>query len=239
MQLKRKIPSLVDLCTRTAIDNVRYLGDVGETDLDLLEHILPHCTVDQLMHVENSTMGRDLSPVTDKLWKKFYEKQFGPENANIVMKRMKHNNVSFKWMKLYEAKLKDVEEAQNKSLDRIRQLYKKEDACNGPGYNVSNVKSNLMKKAKIEFLKSQEVKNMTAVKKNAIQRHPCVSPFKRPSGIPEKGPASTSKQISGSFTVSCPLKRNATEPKMCKEKRNLQRRSIKHEYSNRDGLLVM
>lgn len=27
-----------------------------------------------------------------------------------------------------QAKLKDVEEAQNKSLDRIRQLYKKEDA---------------------------------------------------------------------------------------------------------------
>ncbi|KAK4749823.1 hypothetical protein SAY87_027272 [Trapa incisa] len=217
MHLKRKVPSLVDLCVRTAIDNVRYLGDVGETDLDLLEHILPHCTVDQLMHIENSTVGRDLSPVTDKLWKKFYEKQFGTENANLVMKRMKQNNASFKWVKLYEAKLKDVEEAQNKSLDRIRQLYKKEDArrqsrqvqlCskvppnnkrsywgNGPGYNVSNVKSNLMKKAKIEFLKSQEVRNMAAVKKNAIQRHPCVSPFKSPSGIPSKGSASTSKQV--------------------------------------------
>lgn len=60
MQLKRKVPSLVDLCVRTAIDNVRYLGDVGETDIDLLEHILPHCTVDQLMHIEKSTEVSDL-----------------------------------------------------------------------------------------------------------------------------------------------------------------------------------
>lgn len=51
----RKTPSLVDLCVRTVIDNVRYLGDVGETDSHLLERILPHCTVDQLLHVETST----------------------------------------------------------------------------------------------------------------------------------------------------------------------------------------
>lgn len=50
-----KPPSLVDLCVRTAIDNIRYLGDVGETDSHLLERILPHCTMDQLLHVENST----------------------------------------------------------------------------------------------------------------------------------------------------------------------------------------
>ena len=51
----REPPSLVDLCVRTAIDNVRYLGDVGETDSHLLECILPHCTIDQLLHVEKST----------------------------------------------------------------------------------------------------------------------------------------------------------------------------------------
>lgn len=53
--MKKKVPSLVDLCIRIAIDNVRYLGDVGETDIDLLGQILPHCTVDQLMHIEKST----------------------------------------------------------------------------------------------------------------------------------------------------------------------------------------
>lgn len=51
-------PSLVDLCVNVVIANVRYLGDVGETDSHLLEQILPHCTRDQLMHVENSTIVR-------------------------------------------------------------------------------------------------------------------------------------------------------------------------------------
>lgn len=53
------IPSLVDLCVQTAIDNVRYLGDVGETDSHLLERILPHCSLEQLIHVENSTQVRN------------------------------------------------------------------------------------------------------------------------------------------------------------------------------------
>ena len=56
--VRRKAPSLLDLCVYTAIDNVRYLGDVGETDLDLLGRILPHCTVDQLEHIEKSTEVR-------------------------------------------------------------------------------------------------------------------------------------------------------------------------------------
>lgn len=52
---KGTAPSLVDLCINMAIDNIRYLGDVGETDFYFLEQILPHCTKDQLMHVEKST----------------------------------------------------------------------------------------------------------------------------------------------------------------------------------------
>lgn len=46
---------MVELCTRKAIDNLRYLGDVGELDLYLLKDIVAHCTVDQLAHIENST----------------------------------------------------------------------------------------------------------------------------------------------------------------------------------------
>nr|XP_007146388.1 hypothetical protein PHAVU_006G036000g [Phaseolus vulgaris]ESW18382.1 hypothetical protein PHAVU_006G036000g [Phaseolus vulgaris] len=170
-----KIPTLVDLCIQKVIDNVRYLGNVGYFDEYLLERILPHCTVDQLMNVEKSTKGRDLSPVTDKLWKKFFEKQYGTNSTNEVIKRMKEKKVSFKWAQLYEAKGKEMAQAENEALDRIKQLYKKEDArkqsrqvrlCtkvspsskrrfwgdNGPGYNVSNFKSNIMKKAKI-FMK--------------------------------------------------------------------------------------
>ncbi|MBA0557256.1 hypothetical protein Golob_014334 [Gossypium lobatum] len=189
----RKTPSLVDLCVRTVIDNVRYLGDVGETDSHLLERILPHCTVDQLLHVETSTKGRDLSSVTDKLWKNFYELQFGRESMKIVIERMKLKKVSFRWRQLYEAKLKDVQEAENKAIDRLKQLYKKEDARSGPGYNMSNVKSNIMKKAKIDLMKSQEVKNLAAMKKKAVQSHHSGTTITKSSGFCGKNSASTSK----------------------------------------------
>ena len=53
-----KIPTLVDLCVQKVIDNIRYLGNVGYVDEHLLERILPHCTVDQLMNVEKSTKVR-------------------------------------------------------------------------------------------------------------------------------------------------------------------------------------
>ncbi|XLR04112.1 hypothetical protein S83_070310, partial [Arachis hypogaea] len=60
----RKLRSLVDLCVQKIIDNIRYLGNVGCVDLHLLERISPHYT------------GADLSPMTDKLWKGFFEKQY-------------------------------------------------------------------------------------------------------------------------------------------------------------------
>ncbi|XP_024928926.3 elongin-A [Ziziphus jujuba] len=216
--MEQKAPSLVDLCVRTAIDNIRYLGDVGETDIYLLDKILPHCTLDQLMHVEKCSEGRDLSPITDKLWKKFYEKDFGVESTNLVVKRMNTKGVFFKWKQLYEAKLKDVANAEKKAVDRIMQLYKKEDArkqsrqvqfCSkvppssnkrsffggsGPGYNVSNLKSNLMKKSRIEFLKSNEVKNLAAMKRNSLQRNHSASLMKKPVTVSGKDLASTSSK---------------------------------------------
>lgn len=43
---------------RKAIDNLQYIGDVGETDIQLLKRILPHCTAEQLNHIETSTKVR-------------------------------------------------------------------------------------------------------------------------------------------------------------------------------------
>lgn len=54
----RKLPSLVDLCVEKVIDNLRYLGNVGSVDHHLLERILPHCTLEQLMHVEKASVVR-------------------------------------------------------------------------------------------------------------------------------------------------------------------------------------
>ncbi|KAH9620744.1 hypothetical protein KSS87_014690 [Heliosperma pusillum] len=174
-QRNGKAPSLVDLCVQTAIDNVKYIGDVGATDSHLLERILPHCTVEELMHIENATTERDLSPITDTLWKKYYEIKFGAKNVEIVVDRMTKKRVSFKWRQLYQAKLKEQNEVQKQSLERLAQSFKNETArkqsrqiqfiakvppsskkrsfCGafGSSSTFSNVKSNIMKKAKVEY----------------------------------------------------------------------------------------
>ncbi|KAJ8429714.1 hypothetical protein Cgig2_013786 [Carnegiea gigantea] len=127
-QGKGKPPSLVDLCVQVAIDNIRYIGNVGATDAHLLEQILPHCTVEQLMHIENATVDRDLTPVTDKLWKKFFEATFGSHWVEKVVKRMAENGVTYNWRQLYQARLKEVDEKRNNTVERIAQSYKDQNA---------------------------------------------------------------------------------------------------------------
>jgi elongin-A len=228
MEVKRKIPSLVDLCVQKAIDNRRYLGDVGETDFHLLERILPHCSLEQLMHIENSTEDRDLSPVTNNLWKIFYRLEFGEKSTKLVVDRMKEKKRVFKWRDLYQAKLKDVEEAQQKSFDRIKELYQKEGArkqsrqvklCTkvppssnkrsfyGGCSSIGNTKSNVMKKAKLDYLNSREVKNAAAAKRNAIQKTHFSAPVirKPPSGSYSSrqsgAPTSPSASLSGRLAL--------------------------------------
>ncbi|PRQ51995.1 putative RNA polymerase II transcription factor SIII, subunit A [Rosa chinensis] len=72
------------------------------------------------MYIEKSTKGRDLSPVTDKLWKKFYEKEFGIERTNLVIERMRKKKVNFRWLQLYQAKLREVDEAENEAADWLK-----------------------------------------------------------------------------------------------------------------------
>lgn len=194
MMKARKIPSLLDLCIQTAIDNLRYIGDVGEVETHLLQRILPHCSVDQLLHIEDSSEGRDLSSVTDELWKRFYEKQYGKESADLVVRRMRQKQVVFKWRQLYEAKDKEREAFQNKLGQKLKQRYQEEQdkkmsrqvkyiAKNPPSsnkrsffssgstsHNVSNLKSNILKKAKIECLNSHEAKIHATMRKNSLQR---------------------------------------------------------------------
>ncbi|ONK73918.1 uncharacterized protein A4U43_C03F920 [Asparagus officinalis] len=220
MHKKKKIPSLLDLCIQTAIDNLRYMADVGEVDAHLLQRILPHCDIDQLRHIENSTEGRDLSSVTDDLWKRFYEKDFGKESSDVVIGRMRQKQVVFKWRQLYEAKYKEREAFKDKLKLKLKQRYQEEEekklsrqvkytkkeppsSCKrsypsgSTSYNVSNLKSNILKKAKLESLQSHEAKIHATMRKNALQRK--ISPPERisraskPSNFLRTSLASSSK----------------------------------------------
>lgn len=176
MESRRKVPSLVELCRDTAILNLRFMGDVGDTELHLLKDILPRCNIKELTHIEYSSEGRDLSPVTDDLWKRFYLRYFGEKNANTVINRMKQNKVVFKWRELYEAKEKELDEVINRTVKKINAEIQHRNQWNlqfqscsedplsekkrghGEGIGPSNMKSNLMKKAKLEYRNSHEVK---------------------------------------------------------------------------------
>eukprot|EP00250_Pteridium_aquilinum_P027988 c3635_g1_i1 orf=395-1126(-) len=174
-----KVPSLEDLCVQSAIDNLQYLSDVGHTDISLLAKILPHCTAEQLHRIESSSSRRDLTSITNELWRKFYSRKFGVENVNLVLERMKKKKVSFKWHLLYQAKLKEQEEVQKKCVDRLKQLYKEADiqkqsrqtqictkvppakkrrsfeSGGGSSNQLSHIKGRLMKKARMEFAASE------------------------------------------------------------------------------------
>ncbi|CAM8906624.1 hypothetical protein QQ045_010731 [Rhodiola kirilowii] len=224
-QRMMQVPSLVDLCVWTAIDNVKYLGDVGETDLDLVGKILQHCTVDQLRHVEDSTEGRDLSPVTDALWEKFYRKEFNETSFKAgdyesfreeALSTVRRKKFASKWRFKFEVGMKIRELKEKKSTSVLMEKYKKENAkkqskqiqiCakappsskrrffggSGPGYNFSNTKNNLMKKSKIDLMKSKEMQNRLAVRKNAVQRTYIAPPKMKPASFLRDNAASSSK----------------------------------------------
>lgn len=43
----------------------------------------------------------DLTGVTDVLWKRFFQREFGEADMNLAIKRMKENGVRYKWKELF------------------------------------------------------------------------------------------------------------------------------------------
>nr|XP_023889513.1 uncharacterized protein LOC112001567 [Quercus suber] len=153
------------------------------------QSLAPEKLIDKLTHAAHlkyvekclKSKGRDLGPVTDKLWKKFYERKFGVQSANVVAQRMKERKVWYKWVALYEAKLKEASEKANRAIERVAKLYEKEKehkqsrqvkvitvvSNNNKRLYTSEapnlIRGNLLKKARKEFLNCLEVKNLQAI----------------------------------------------------------------------------
>ncbi|KAM5556022.1 hypothetical protein ABKV19_023763 [Rosa sericea] len=125
---KGRLIRLNDHWVSIAIDNLDSFGDVGYLDFEFLDQVLPHCSKDQLIHIEKCTKGTDLTPITDKLWKKFFEREFGGKATDEVIQKMKIKKMSFKWSELYQAKSKKMEEDEKEVGERLKKLYEKEAA---------------------------------------------------------------------------------------------------------------
>lgn len=195
MEFGRKPVSLLELCVRKAIDNLRYMGSVDGVEMDLLKRILPHCTLEQLTLIEKST-EMDLSPVTDPLWKRFYQREFGQDHTNKVVTRLKEAEdkmvEKFTWWQLFTAKKKKQKEAEDKMVEKFTKKFQAEKAekqskqiklCtkvppsskrsffggSGPS-SLSNCsyKSPILKKARIEA--DSRARLQSAIQKNTFSR---------------------------------------------------------------------
>ncbi|XP_062195160.1 uncharacterized protein LOC133898466 isoform X2 [Phragmites australis] len=190
MEFARKPLSLVELCVRTVIDNLRYVGSVDGVEIELLKRILPHCTLEQITRIESLT-EMDLSPVTDALWKRFYQRQFGEDHMNHVIKRMKHSGVHYKWKDLFRAKTEKQKEIEDMMVEKFTKKFQAEKAekqskqiklCTkvppsskrsffgggGPSnLSNSNYKSPILKKARIEV---NRARMQAAIQKNSLAR---------------------------------------------------------------------
>ncbi|KAJ8485503.1 hypothetical protein OPV22_017988 [Ensete ventricosum] len=72
-------------------------------------------------------------PMTDDLWKIFYEQHFGVESANTEINRMKQKKVVFKWRLLYEY--------HNSHEVKIDALMTGNALCNETAYHIKRTMS--------------------------------------------------------------------------------------------------
>ncbi|XP_047080159.1 uncharacterized protein LOC124690875 [Lolium rigidum] len=118
MEAEGKAPSLLELCVRKAIDNLRHIQSVDGVDTPLLRRILPHCDLEQLTRIESRT-ATDLTPVTDVLWKGFYRRQFGEEHTSRVVDRMQRAGARYRWKDLFRAKTVQQKEVEDKMVEAL------------------------------------------------------------------------------------------------------------------------
>ncbi|XP_047080355.1 uncharacterized protein LOC124691123 [Lolium rigidum] len=118
MEEERKAPSLLEMCIRKAIDNLRHIQSVDGVDTALLRRILPHCDLEQLTRIKSRT-ATDLTPVTDVLWQGFYRRQFGEEHTSRVVDRMQRAGARYKWKDLFKAKTKQQKEVEDRMVEAL------------------------------------------------------------------------------------------------------------------------
>jgi hypothetical protein len=71
------------------------------------EHCIAVAGLENYVDIEVMTFitvpqGRDLSPITDELWRKCYARKFGNDAVDMVKERMANRNCKFKWKQLYQ-----------------------------------------------------------------------------------------------------------------------------------------
>eukprot|EP01119_Soliformovum_irregulare_P004571 TRINITY_DN15627_c0_g1_i1.p1 TRINITY_DN15627_c0_g1~~TRINITY_DN15627_c0_g1_i1.p1 ORF type:complete len:227 (-),score=28.43 TRINITY_DN15627_c0_g1_i1:181-810(-) len=124
-QLKQNhLLPLRDLCLRSISDNIDQIEGVGDLPTELLDKVLHKCTVEQLIHVEETSHRRDLKKFTDRFWKNHCKTILGIEEITDEHLRV---SGAKSWRILYASKKHSDEDKKRKFSERARQIYKKEE----------------------------------------------------------------------------------------------------------------
>ncbi|KAK1601834.1 hypothetical protein QYE76_032730 [Lolium multiflorum] len=240
MEFERKPPSLLELCVRNVIDNLRYVDNMDGVEMQLLKRIMPHCTLEQLTRIESRT-DMDISPVTDVLWKRFYQQQFGEDNMNLVVKKMKQSGARYKWKDLFKAKTEKQKEVEEVMGERLRKKYQAQKAereskqikiCtkvppsskrswfggSGGSSSLSNssYKSPILKKARMEV--DSRAKMQATIQRNTFARSSQPTRMTSPNGQPLRSttihrPNSTITITKPTGGLNRPVQKQNTRPK--------------------------
>ncbi|XP_044960242.1 uncharacterized protein LOC123411371 isoform X2 [Hordeum vulgare subsp. vulgare] len=71
----------------------------------------------------NFSTQMDLTGVTDVLWKRFFQREFGEADMNVAIKRMKESGVRYKWKNLFEAKTEKQKQVEQRMSAGPRNKY--------------------------------------------------------------------------------------------------------------------
>lgn len=122
MERKRKLPKLLEICTKQCIQSVNFLFDVGNTPFHLLKPILQKMNAKQLQQVE--AKSPQIMPESDMLWSALVEKEF-PDRPLTVRPRKLGGTKGFDSMpmkSLYYRYSDDRDSFRKDAEERLRRI---------------------------------------------------------------------------------------------------------------------
>ncbi|KAJ4894985.1 Longin domain-containing protein [Raphanus sativus] len=96
---QKETSSLIDMCLERLTVSLNYVNSMPE---ELLERLLGLCTSEEVLRLETNN---DIYSLTDPVWKRFYQHEFGSKETELVHQNLGMYDTSFKWSECFNQKL--------------------------------------------------------------------------------------------------------------------------------------
>ncbi|CAF2077990.1 hypothetical protein HID58_043781 [Brassica napus] len=95
---QKETPSLRDLLLKPLTGSLTHVNSMPD---DLLERFLGLCNSEELLRID---INNDIYKLTDPVWKRFYQHEFGSKEAELVHQNLGMCDTSFKWSECFHEK---------------------------------------------------------------------------------------------------------------------------------------